>query len=307
MMIESVDFKPLIDHVMKDAALGHMRPVIEKELLHYDLLYALDKESMLDSLVFQGGTSLRLCYGGSRFSEGLDFAGGVDFTSRKLVDMKICLEDYLSKRYGLEVTVKEPASLKQDPMYAELKIDKWQIGITTSPDRRDLPKQRAKLEVANIPAHTKTARPLVRNYEFLPDGYEDLLIMVETRDEIMADKLFSLPATERYVRNRDIWDLAWLAQRGAQVDSELVKQKMMDYRLDDYPIRLNKMLARIPGIIAGKNFHDEMGRFLPTDVYERTLGQGKFQSYLAATLTDQLTTVQKALGLEQSAEPSFRM
>ncbi|MGP9799056.1 nucleotidyl transferase AbiEii/AbiGii toxin family protein [Halomonas sp. 86] len=69
MMIESVDFKSLVDQVMKDAALGHMRPVIEKELLHYDLLYALDKESMLDSLVFQGGTSLRLCYGGSRFSE----------------------------------------------------------------------------------------------------------------------------------------------------------------------------------------------------------------------------------------------
>ncbi|MGE6608793.1 nucleotidyl transferase AbiEii/AbiGii toxin family protein [Halomonas sp. NPDC076908] len=307
MMIESVDFKSLIDQVMKDAALGHMRPVIEKELLHYDLLYVLDKESMLDDLVFQGGTSLRLCYGGSRFSEDLDFAGGVDFTSRKLVDMKTCLEDYLSKRYRLEVTVKEPASLKQDPKYAELNIDKWQIGITTSPDRRDLPKQRVKLEVANIPAHTKTARPLIRNYEFLPDGYEDLLIMVETRDEIMADKLFSLPATERYVRNRDIWDLAWLAQRGAQVNSELVKQKMVDYRLDDYPVRLDKMLARIPGIIAGKNFHDEMGRFLPADVYERTLGQDKFQSYLAATLTDQLTTVQTALGLKQSAEPSFRM
>lgn len=307
MMIESVDFKSLVDQVMKDAALGHMRPVIEKELLHYDLLYALDKESMLDSLVFQGGTSLRLCYGGSRFSEDLDFAGGVDFTSRKLADMKVCLEDYLSKRYGLEITVKEPASLKQDPMYAELKIDKWQIGITTSPDRRDLPKQRVKLEVANIPAHTKTARPLVRNYEFLPDGYEELLIMVETRDEIMADKLFSLPATERYVRNRDIWDLAWLAQRGAQVDSELVKQKMVDYRLDDYPVRLDKMLARIPGIIAGKNFHDEMKRFLPADVYERTLGQDKFQSYLTATLTDQLITVQTALGREQSAEPSFRM
>lgn len=307
MMIESVDFKSLIDQVMKDAALGHMRPVIEKELLHYDLLYVLDKESMLDDLVFQGGTSLRLCYGGSRFSEDLDFAGGVDFTSRKLADMKVCLEDYLSKRYGLEITVKEPASLKQDPMYAELKIDKWQIGITTSPDRRDLPKQRVKLEVANIPAHTKTARPLVRNYEFLPDGYEELLIMVETRDEIMADKLFSLPATERYVRNRDIWDLAWLAQRGAQVNSELVKQKMVDYRLDDYPVRLDKMLARIPGIIAGKSFHDEMKRFLPADVYERTLGQDKFQTYLTATLTDQLTTVQTALGLEQSAEPSFRM
>ncbi|CDG92427.1 hypothetical protein XBP1_330002 [Xenorhabdus bovienii str. puntauvense] len=28
---------------------------------------------------FQGGTSLSLCYGGNRFSEDLDFAGGKDF------------------------------------------------------------------------------------------------------------------------------------------------------------------------------------------------------------------------------------
>ncbi|MDN7131527.1 nucleotidyl transferase AbiEii/AbiGii toxin family protein [Halomonas sp. MC140] len=307
MMIESVDFKNLVDQAMKDPALGHMRPVIEKELLHYDLLYALDKEGMLDGLVFQGGTSLRLCYGGSRFSEDLDFAGGVDFSSRKLTDMKTGIKDYLSSRYGLEVTVKEPASLKKNFKYAELKIDKWQIGITTSPGRRDLPKQKVKLEIANIPAHTKTARPLVRNYEFLPDGYEDLLVMVETRDEIMADKLLSLPATQKYVRNRDIWDLAWLAQRGAQVDSELVKQKMVDYRLDDYPDRLNSMISRLSDIIAGKNFQDEMGRFLPADIYVRTLGQDKFQSYLVTTLTDLLATVQAALMSEQPAGPSFRM
>ncbi len=38
-----------------------MRPVIEKELLHYDILYALDEARVLDNLVFQGGTSQRLC------------------------------------------------------------------------------------------------------------------------------------------------------------------------------------------------------------------------------------------------------
>lgn len=77
-----------------------MRPVIEKELIHYDLLYALDREGLLNDLVFQGGTSLRLCYGGNRFSEDLDFAGGVDFTSRQLAEMKTCIQDYLSTRYG---------------------------------------------------------------------------------------------------------------------------------------------------------------------------------------------------------------
>ncbi|WP_447927952.1 nucleotidyl transferase AbiEii/AbiGii toxin family protein [Vreelandella sp. EE27] len=307
MMIETVDFNALVDEAMKEPALARLRPVVEKELLHYDLLFALEKEGLLDGLVFQGGTCLRLCHGGSRFSEDLDFAGGAGFTSRSLMDMKHCLEDYLTKRYGLEVTVKEPASLKKDVRYAELNIEKWQIAITTSPERRDLPRQKIKLEVANIPAHTKEALPLVRNYAFLPDGYEDLLIMVETRDEIMADKLFSLPATQKYVRHRDIWDLVWLTQRGAQINSDLVKRKINDYRLEDYPARLGSMISRIPDIISSRGFNNEMERFLPYDVYARTLGQDKFQSYMSTTLTSLLTTVQAALESRQPIRPPFQM
>jgi predicted nucleotidyltransferase component of viral defense system len=70
---------------------SHMRSVIEKELLHYDILFALEKGGLLDKLTFQGGTSLRLCYGGNRFSEDLDFAGGKDFSSAMLADMKHCI------------------------------------------------------------------------------------------------------------------------------------------------------------------------------------------------------------------------
>ncbi|MCB8888152.1 nucleotidyl transferase AbiEii/AbiGii toxin family protein [Vreelandella malpeensis] len=306
MMIETADFNALVDQAMREPALARLRPVIEKELLHYDLLFALDKEGLLEGLVFQGGTYLRLCHGGSRFSEDLDFAGGPDFSSRGLMEIKGCLEDYLTKRYGLEVSVKEPASLKRDVRYAELNIERWQIAITTSPQRRDLPKQKIKLEVANIPAHTQEARPLLRNYEFLPDGYEDLLIIGETRNEIMADKLFSLPATEKYVRHRDIWDLVWLTQRGAEVDTDLVKRKMTDYRLEDYPARLERMMTRLPHIIASKSFHDEMGRFLPVDVYARTLEQDKFHSYMTATLIQLLTTVKAALKTSPE-KPPFQM
>ena len=77
-MIEAADFQALVEKAMQVAGRGHMRPVIEKELLHYDILFALDKESLLDTLTFQGGTALRLCYGSPRFSEDLGFAGGAD-------------------------------------------------------------------------------------------------------------------------------------------------------------------------------------------------------------------------------------
>ena len=116
-MIEQTDFSELVGKAMAVANRGHMRPVIEKELLHYDILFALDKESLLQDLTFQGGTCLRLCHGSPRFSEDLDFSGGRDFTTDKLSDIKHCIEHYIGKRYQLEVTVKDPAMVKDLPEY----------------------------------------------------------------------------------------------------------------------------------------------------------------------------------------------
>jgi predicted nucleotidyltransferase component of viral defense system len=306
MKITEDDFAQLVNKVMQDNNVTHMRPVIEKELLHYDILFCLEEKGLLDNLVFQGGTSLRLCRGGNRFSEDLDFAGGKDFSSAKLIEMKDCLQDYIGKRYGLEVRVKEPASLKEDAEYAELNIDKWQISVITAPDRKDVPRQRIKLEVANIPAYTKEAMPLKVNYDFLPDGYEDTLIFTETLDEIMADKLVSLPATQRYVRYRDIWDLSWLKQQGAVVQTELVQRKIADYRLTDYPDRLESMINKIPGIVTGIDFKNEMKRFLPTDVYDRTLGKEKFEGFLVNTVTGLFKELKQKL-YGQQIEPEFKM
>ena len=306
-MYDRANFQELAKQALQDPNLASMRPVIEKELLHYDLLFILDKEKLLDDLVFQGGTAVRLCYGGRRFSEDLDFAGGVDFSSRKLANMKACIMDYLNKRYGLEVTVKEPKSLRKEPEYAERNVDMWQIAITTAPERPDLPRQRIKLEVASIPAYTKVAQPLIRNYEFLPDGYEDLLIMTEEKSEIMADKLISLPATQKYVRHRDIWDLAYLSQQKATIRPDLVLKKIQDYKIEDYDGKLDAMLRRLPEIIDGKPFRDEMNRFLPADVIDRTLAQEKFASYLNQTVAGLMMDLQDELNPDHSDEPSFSM
>jgi hypothetical protein len=82
---------------------------------------------------------------------------------------------------------------------------------------------------------------------------------------------------------------------------------MVDYRLDDYLDKLDNMIPRLPDIVAGKQFQDEMQRFLPADVYQRTLAQDKFQSYLINTVTELLTDVQKKLDPDQSSGPEFQM
>jgi len=298
-------FQRLVSLAMQDPDLANMRPVIEKEIIHFDLFFALDQEGLLNDLVFQGDTAVRLCYGGKRFSEDLDFAGGVDFSSRKLAQMKECILDYLGNRYGLEVSVKEPKSLRKESEYAERNVDMWQIAIVTSPERPDLPKQRVKLEVANIPAYTAIPQPLIRTYDFLPDGYEDLLIMTEDKSEIMADKLVSLPATQKYVRHRDIWDLMYLSQEKAVVRPDLVANKIRDYQIEGYEAKLDVMIGRLPDIIKGKPFQDEMNRFLPADVIERTLAKEKFFDFLQSRVTGLLTDVRNELDPDQSDSPPF--
>ena len=306
MKTEQENFAQLVNLAMQTTNVSHMRAVIEKELLHYDILFALERGGFLDKLVFQGGTSLRLCYGGNRFSEDLDFAGGKEFNSFMLKDIKACIEKYIGERYGLEVTVKEPKELKKDPKYSELKIDKWQVAVVTAPQRKDLPKQKIKLEVANIPAYTKQPLPLNVNYDFLPDGYSDTLILAESLDEVMADKIISLPATTKYVRHRDIWDLAWLQQQGAQLDIELVKNKVADYQLEQYQSMLSHLIDRLPELIASPEFIGEMKRFLDTEVFDRTLGKEKFQLYLQNTLTELFKTVLSKMFTE-ATELEFKM
>lgn len=294
-MAKRIEFDVLVEEAIRQGNLTNLRPVVEKELLHYDVLFCLSEAGLLKSLVFQGGTSLRLCYDSNRFSEDLDFAGGPDFCSADLSLLKSCIEDYLGSRYGLEVTVKEPNDLRAEPEYAEVNVDKWQISVTTAPQRKDLPQQRIKIEIANIPAYTHAYRQLVRNYTVLPDGYSDTLIRVETLEEIMADKLVSLPATTSRIRYRDMWDLIWLKQQGATLNAMLVQQKLNDYKIDDFDQKLQTRIDSLPDIIAEGRFHNEMKRFIPSSVYETSLGKTGFTSFLLDSLQDLLNQLRADL------------
>jgi len=217
------NFNLLVDRAMSVAGRARMRPAIAKELLHYDILFSLDKEGLLDRLTFQGGTSLRLCYGAPRYSEDLDFVGGREFATTDLIKIKNCLEKYIGERYGLEILVKEPKEMASIPKYQDIKVDRWQISLTTSPEKKDIPKQKIKIEVVNVPAYSRVPQSLQLNYDFLPDGYSDTLIITETLDEIMADKLISLVSCQRYVRHRDIWDLRWLKQQGGRINANYIR------------------------------------------------------------------------------------
>lgn len=279
--MDKQDFNQLVELAMRAPGLSAMRPVVEKEILHYDIFQALDAGGLLKGLVFQGGTSLRLCRGSQRFSEDLDFAGGANFTASKMVRVKECLEGFIGTRYGFNVLVTEPKESGLDA--GNVKVCKWQVSVETSPGQRDVPQQRIKLEVANIPAYTQELVPLRTNYDFLK-GYNNVLVVAESMAEVMADKVLAFPASTKIIRHRDIWDLAWLTQQGVALDAGLVEKKINDYGLNHYASLLDGAMERLPEIVKSQPFKDQMRRFIDAQTFAERLDDERFLGYLISTV-----------------------
>ena len=298
MNMESSDFNELARRAAGSLGGEGMEHVVKKELLHYDILFCLSQEGLLDRLTFQGGTALRLCYGALRLSEDLDFAGGAGFLSGDLQRIKPCLEHYLKSRYGLELQVKEPDATRLSPGPGQgVSVGRWQVSVVTDPGRPDLPRQRIKIEVADVPAHTGELAPLRSHYtNLLPDKYAGVLLRVESLEEIMADKLTALTCTQTHVRRRDLWDLPWISRQGAAPVLSLVEKKLVDYRRHiGFREALDRRLASLPVIVHEAAFQDEMRRFLPPALFARTAGDADFRAGIESELRRLLHKVKAML------------
>ncbi|AMP02407.1 nucleotidyl transferase AbiEii/AbiGii toxin family protein [Collimonas pratensis] len=300
------DFNALVDLAMANPGLSAMRPVVEKELLHYEIFQALDAEGLLKGLVFQGGTSLRLCRGSDRFSEDLDFAGGKDFSADSMQKIKECVEKRIGERFGLKVTVNNKPAKVGDDGIKHVRVDKWWISIETSPENSAMPGQKIKLEIASIPAYTRELLPLRANYDFL-GGMPVVLVNAESLDEIMADKVLAFPTSlldnqgqpvgldSAKIRHRDIWDLAWMATRGAKLVPELVLSKIEDYGVVDYPGLLEAAIKQIPQIVKSPQFQAQMMRFIDSSTVARTLATDGYADYLVMSVGGLFAQMQAAL------------
>ncbi len=231
------DFNALVDMAMASPGLSVMRPVVEEELLHYEIFQALEAEGLLKGLVFRGGTSLRLCRGSDRFSEDLDFAGGKDFLADSMQKITTRMEKRIGQRFGLKVAVNhKPSGVGVDGL-KNIRVSKWWISIETSPENPAMPRQRIKLEVANIPAHTRELVPLRANYELL-SAMPTVLINTETLEDIMADKVLAFPTS-------------LLDNQGQLVglDSSKIRHRDQDTR--------HRRLRRLPGAFSWRSFHPD--------------------------------------------------
>ena len=266
-----------------------LRPIIEKEIIHYDILAAMSQKGYLAHLTFQGGTSLRLCYGSERLSEDLDFTGGSGFKQSTMENLKLDIELSLQDKYGLAVTVKPPKEVSSNE---GIQVSAWQVSVETQPEDRSVPRQRVKIEVANVPSYTREARAIRNNYPELM--VDEVLVQVQSLEEIMADKLLAFPITTN-IRYRDIWDLTFMARRGMQPNVDLLKNKIADYGVEGYQESLLARRDALSDIVHGADFQAQMSRFLPTDVINSRVSRADFKEATVNTVRDLFAEVRRNL------------
>ncbi len=279
-------FDRLVVQAMEsDRALGIVRPALEKELLHHDILREMSRGGLLAGLTFIGGTCLRACHGSPRLSEDLDFTGGKDFSSDRLKDLGKVLEDTLMEKYGLPVTVSAPQRDAGDTRT-------WKLRMQTRPESRNLPVQRIHIDICALPSHRR--RPaLLRNPYGVNMGTGGLILQAESREEIMADKWVALALRSNRLKYRDLWDILWLERQGISLEPSIVMQKLDDRetsRADFYERLQDRIngLAHDPG--HQRMFRQEMQRFLPAPDHREAVAIPGFWAVLIEKLREELAS-----------------
>jgi predicted nucleotidyltransferase component of viral defense system len=241
-----------------------------KEAIHLHLLSALSEAGVLQHVVFQGGTALRLCYGGERYSEDLDFVCGKAGAYLKDVEFDSLVDNALetTKRTlqrdfdvdAAQIALKRPAQ-PELVKGNDVNVAAWQIVVPVNPTP-NTPKSRIKIEFANVPSYD--SKPLTVTATPSLVQIQDVILNVETANEILADKAVALTARAA-LKFRDVWDVWFLVNKlGATPDREMVRKKFADYNTSDITVKAKARLDELAQDTTATAFYAEMRRFLPS-------------------------------------------
>jgi predicted nucleotidyltransferase component of viral defense system len=264
-----------------------MEQNLVKETVHLYLLSALSESGLLGHVVFQGGTALRLCYGGERYSEDLDFVCGRsgsylnDIEFENLIGAALAAtRRSLQLNFGIDpeqvalTQAARPGAIRE----ASLAVAAWQIAVPIAATPR-APRSRIRIEFANVPSYANLPM-IVRSTPGLVQ-IQDVILPVESANEILADKAVALTARPR-LKYRDLWDVWYLKGKfDAKVDREMVQRKFGDYGTTEVEARARRRLDELSSEAAAKAFLEEMKRFLPAKRIAETTALGLQHTILA--------------------------
>jgi predicted nucleotidyltransferase component of viral defense system len=262
--------KSSIDAFIKRRGIGaEMDQNLIKEAIHLHLLSALSDAGILQHVVFQGGTALRLCYGGERYSEDLDFVCGKRGSYFENLDFDRLIDTALEttkRTLQRDFDITPDQIVLKRPPHPELvrgndvTVATWQIVVPVDATPRT-PKSRIKIEFANVPSYD--SKPVMVGATPGLVQVQDVILATETSNEILADKAVALTA-RKALKFRDVWDVWYLVNRlGAKVDRNMVRSKFSDYGTTEVEAKANGRLDELSKDATARAFFVEMRRFLP--------------------------------------------
>ena len=126
-------------------------------------------------------------------------------------------------------------------------------------------------------------------------GTSGLILQAESREEILANKVIALAFREGRIKNRDLWDIAWLRQQGVDLPAQLIPIKIHDHgrTKEEFHSLLQGRVEELKASEAlRKDFINEMRRFLPSAVIAQTVDQEPYWRYLTQVIGEE---VEKAI------------
>ena len=211
----------------------HEPHIRKSEVAQLILLHQLYMQRGSHNLIFQGGTAIRWCYGGSRFSEDIDFVTPLapEAVMRIFTNALKGIEKVMIPHFGIgAVTIREkPARAESLKCFIDFQPETSREKISIKLECEGLvPKELPEIKnhvLSSLPAVTY----LIAAGEFLVPR-PNVVIVAETSPEILSDKVRSL-LERRYLKGRDFFDVWYLhTVLKTAVDVKVVERKLKMYR-----------------------------------------------------------------------------
>jgi predicted nucleotidyltransferase component of viral defense system len=209
------------------------REIAHSEILQLLILYNLYSLKESKDIYFQGGTAIRWCYNGTRFSEDLDFVTHLQIkdVEESLNRISDNIKKGLIAHFGqgeFEVKKRKPSRRTSHISFINFRPLKERRKISVKVEFEELKKGLSPEVTHIVLSMLPQVRYLIDAGEFrIP--HPNSIITVESKEEILSDKIRAL-LERRYFKGRDFYDLWYLASQGVRCTPEIVKKKLQMYK-----------------------------------------------------------------------------
>ncbi len=264
------------------------------EIAQLILLHQLYMQRGSRDLIFQGGTAIRWCYGGSRFSEDLDFVTPLAMEQVRTLLSKAVrgAEKVMIPHFGIgsAAMIEKKSRTEALKCFVEFRQENSREKIAVKLEFEGLVSDMLPQNQNHILSTLPAVAYLITSGDFRVPR-PNAVVTAETPDEILSDKVRSL-LERRYIKGRDLYDVWYLRSVvNTALCPEAVRRKFGMY-MAPFTARRDLDFFAMPSEESKKlmveAIEQDLSRFLPADVLavHRTDGFAAFISAVRSLFTD---------------------